>query len=159
VGASAGLVIAIVLSARLVAHYPIRFGLASPSERHRSLLWAATQNTPAETEKPRPIGPGLLVWLKKKQRQFGRWPYLTVTVTVVGCVTPPDVPAIVMVKVPVAARRLTVTVIFDVVLPVIEVGPKPKVTLFSWPVAESAIVGVPLVTCALIVARRSSRDG
>ena len=74
------------------------------------------------------------------------------TVTVVGCVTPPDVPAIVMVKVPVAARRLTVTVIFDVVLPVIEVGLKPKVTLFSWPVAESAIVGVPLVTCALIVA-------
>ena len=71
--------------------------------------------------------------------------------TVVVCFTPPDVPVIVMVKVPVAARRLTVTVIFDVVLPVIEVGLKPTVTLFSWPVAESAIVGVPLVTCALIV--------
>lgn len=51
-------------------------------------------------------------------------------------VTPPPVAVTVMVRLPVLARRLTVTVIVDVPAPLILAGLKPTVTLDPSPEAE-----------------------
>lgn len=49
----------------------------------------------------------------------------------------PFVPVIVIVRVPVVARRLTVTVIVDVPLPVTELGLNERVTRLPCPVPDS----------------------
>jgi hypothetical protein len=64
--------------------------------------------------------------------------YCTVSVTVVVFVVVPFFPEMVIVRVPVVARRFTVTVITEVPLPVTELGLNETVTRLPSPVADSA---------------------
>jgi hypothetical protein len=64
--------------------------------------------------------------------------YCTVSDTVVVCCVLPLVPVMVMVRVPVVARRFTVTVMVEVPLPVTELGLNETVTRLPCPEADSA---------------------
>ena len=57
--------------------------------------------------------------------------HLTVNATVVFVLTPPAEPVMLSVNIPGAAFPTTLTVIFEVVLPVMEVGLKLTVTFFG----------------------------
>jgi hypothetical protein len=73
-------------------------------------------------------------------------------VTVVEWDVVPLVPVTVIVRVPVVARRLTVMVRVDDPAPVIEVGLKPRVTLFPCPEPESEMAELkPPLTAVLTV--------
>src|SRR6202021_1013109 len=77
---------------------------------------------------------------------------VTVKVTVVVSVVPPEVPFTVMVYAPVAVEEATVIVMVEVPAPVIEVGLKPTVTPAGWPVADKAMAALnPPVTELVIV--------
>jgi hypothetical protein len=77
---------------------------------------------------------------------------VTVRDTVVVSVVLPEVPFTVMTYVPVAVEEATLSVMFEVPAPVIEVGLKPTVTPAGWPLADKAMAELnPPVTVLVMV--------
>jgi hypothetical protein len=77
---------------------------------------------------------------------------VTVSETMVVSTVLPEVPVTVMLYVPVAVDEATVNVIFDVPVPVIDVGLKLTVTPAGWPVAfKETAESKPPVTVLVIV--------
>ena len=78
--------------------------------------------------------------------------YCTVRVTVVVCRVVPFAPVIVIVRVPVVARRFTVTVIVDVPPPLTELGLNETVTRLPSPEAdrETAPVNPPVGVTVIV---------
>jgi hypothetical protein len=95
----------------------------------------------SNTTSPQPVAPSSHPQLS----------YLTVKDTGVVLLTPPDDPVTTNVYVPAAALPTAFTVICEVVTPVMLAALKLTVTFFGTPEADSAIVGAPCSTVALIV--------